>query len=56
MPSAYLAFGDTYQDELQRADLLGWPTAEMDGGHLHMLIDPGGVASEVIRLAERVQR
>lgn len=55
VPSAYLAFGNTYESELERAKQLGWPTLEMAGDHLHMLIDPSGVASEVVRLAERIQ-
>jgi hypothetical protein len=49
-PSAYLAFGETYAEELARARALGWPVARMEGGHLHQLHDPAGVAAEILRL------
>jgi pimeloyl-ACP methyl ester carboxylesterase len=48
--AAYLAFGDTYQAELDRAQLLGWPTAVLEGRHLHMVIDPEAVAAELLVL------
>jgi hypothetical protein len=46
-PAAYLAFGDTYADELELATSLGWPTARLDGGHLLLLTDPVAVARAV---------
>jgi hypothetical protein len=47
VPSAYLAFGDTYADEHRTAAERGWPVRTMDGGHLHMMVDPEGVGSEL---------
>ena len=49
-PSGYLAFGSTYAEEQSRAEAEGWPVATLDGRHLHMLIDPERVASEIIAL------
>ena len=50
-PSAYLAFGDTYADELARARGLGWPVEVMAGRHLHQLHQPAAVADAIVRLA-----
>lgn len=47
VPSAYLAFGDVYDPERTRAASLGLPVATMAGAHLHMLIDPAGVATQI---------
>lgn len=49
-PSAYLAFGETYAVELERARSNGWPVRTLDGGHLHMLHDPAGVAGSIVEL------
>ncbi len=54
-PAAYLAFGETYAAELAFAVGHGWPTASLEGGHLHQLHDPGGVAAEVLSLIERLR-
>lgn len=43
-PAAYLAFGHTYDEEHAEARRRGWPVARLEGGHLHPLADPGGVA------------
>ena len=53
-PSAYLAFGDTYADELARARGYGWPVEVMAGRHLHQLHDPDGVTSAVLDLESRI--
>lgn len=50
-PNAYLAFGDTYADEVALARGLGWPVVRLDGGHLHLLHAPDVVAATVVRLA-----
>lgn len=50
LPSAYLAFGDTYADERARAAGWGWPVATLAGQHLHMLVAPDEVAEAVSRL------
>jgi len=52
-PSAYLAFGSTYADEQKRAKGEGWPAVTLNGRHLHMLVDPERVASEIIALVRQ---
>ncbi|MBA4608906.1 alpha/beta hydrolase [Aeromicrobium sp. Marseille-Q0843] len=52
-PAAYLAFGDTYAAELRLAQEAGWPTATLDGGHLHQLVDPGAVGAAILGLVDR---
>ena len=48
MPSAYLAFGGTYGEEVERARAWGWPVEVVAGAlHLHQLVDPEGVADTV---------
>ena len=49
-PSAYLAFGDTYADEVASARARGWPLSVRAGLHLQMLHDPAGVGAEILRL------
>lgn len=52
-PSAYLAFGDGYATERERAAAAGWPTGTIGGAeHLHLLVDPDGVASQIERLLD----
>lgn len=46
-PCSYLAFGDRYQEELERAARHGWPTAATEGNHLQYLSDPAGVADSI---------
>jgi hypothetical protein len=50
-PGAYLAFGDTYAAERAAAAARGWPVKTMPGEHLHMLVDPPGVAAAILELA-----
>ncbi len=54
-PSAYLAFGDTYAEEVSAARAYGWPVSTMPGTHLHQLHDPPGVGAEVLRLAQALR-
>lgn len=49
--AGYLAFGQTYALELALAREWEWPVAELDGGHLHQLVDPDAVAAAVVQLA-----
>jgi len=48
LPAAYIAFGDTYADETLRAQRYGWPVTRLAGLHLHMLVEPGSVATTVV--------
>lgn len=43
-PNAYLAFGETYADEVARAHSHLWPTIEHGGTHLQFLWEPDVVA------------
>jgi hypothetical protein len=52
VPAAYVAFGDTYAEERAEAERRGWPVETMEGQHLHMMVDPGGVAAVVARLID----
>jgi pimeloyl-ACP methyl ester carboxylesterase len=55
IPSAYLAFGEAYADERNRAAVDGWPSVTLEeAGHLQMLLDPVGVASQIDSLARLV--
>jgi hypothetical protein len=49
-PHGYLAFGDTYAEELATATSWGWPTRTLPGGHLHMLQAPAAVAEALLSL------
>lgn len=52
--AAYVAFGDTYAEEVATARALGWPTATLVGRHLHLLADPEAVAAQVSAMVTRV--
>lgn len=52
--SGYLAFGDSYALEVERARGYGWPVTRLPGRHLHHLIDPEGVADAISCLSERI--
>lgn len=52
-PSAYLAFGDTYAEEIAFAHAHGWPVTGIPGRHLHQLIAPAEVAAAITELAAR---
>jgi hypothetical protein len=47
---AFLAFGDAYADELDRAERAGWPTRRLDGAHLHWLASPDEAAAALMDL------
>ena len=54
IPVAYLAFGDTYATQRDLALQRHWPVHTLAGGHLHMLIDPSGVATELTQLLDQL--
>ncbi len=47
---AFLAFGDTYDAERTDAVSRGWSVTTLPGQHLHMLVDPEGVATALDHL------
>lgn len=49
-PCAYLAFGQTYEEELRVAKSHGWPVNTIQGGHLHALHAPQHVAATITEL------
>lgn len=54
VPTAYLAFGDTYATERDDAERRGRPVETLAGEHLHTTVDPDGVAAVVARLLLRL--
>lgn len=50
VPCAYLAF--TYETEWLEAQRRGWPTATLDGAHLHQMVAPADVAGAIESLVE----
>jgi hypothetical protein len=53
-PSAYVAFGDTYADEIRFALAHDWPLTALPGRHLHQLVAPAEVAAAIRSLMARV--
>jgi hypothetical protein len=47
----YLKFSEGYTEIARQAEALGWPVRELPGEHLHMLVDPVGVAGAITALA-----
>jgi hypothetical protein len=54
--NAYLAFGDTYDEEFDLVVGRGWPHARIEGGHLHFLHDPDAVAARILTLVSQLVR
>jgi hypothetical protein len=54
-PAAYLAFGDTYADEVAFARQRGWPVQVLPGRHLHLLHDPDAVATAILDVLVAVE-
>lgn len=53
-PCAYLRFSHVYEGEEAEAAAQGWAVASVDGNHLHMLVDPDGVADALAALLGRL--
>jgi hypothetical protein len=53
-PCGYLRLSAAYDTWLARAAALGWPTASLDAGHFHALVDPGGLAGALLALLARM--
>ena len=54
-PSAYVAFGDTYAEEVALATRSGWPVAVLPGRHLHQLVAPAEVAATIEAQLRRIR-
>jgi hypothetical protein len=53
-PCGYLRLSAAYDAWLRRARALGWPTASLDAGHFHALVDPDGLAGALLALLARM--
>jgi hypothetical protein len=51
-PCAYLQLTPIYDMHAERARRNGWAFRRLEGGHFHMLVDPGAVAAAVVELIE----
>ncbi len=49
-PCAYLQLSRAYDQEAQAARASGWQVENLETGHLHMLVDPQGVAEKILAL------
>lgn len=47
VPTAYLRLSAAYDDELRTASARGWPTASLDRGHLHQVVEPLAVTRAI---------
>lgn len=53
-PAGYLAFGATYDEDRAGSLAGGWSVITMPGAHLHMLVEPTGVADAIEDLLRRI--
>lgn len=50
----YLRLSELYEPVAADAESRGWPVVRVEGGHLHMLVDPGVVTAGLMELAGSV--
>jgi hypothetical protein len=53
-PCGYLRLSAAYDTWARAAAARGWPTAAVDAGHFHPLVDPDGVAAALLGLLARM--
>jgi hypothetical protein len=53
-PCGYLRLSAVYDRWAGEAEASGWPTAGLDAGHFHPLVDPGAVAAALLGLLARM--
>jgi hypothetical protein len=53
-PCGFLRLSATYDGWAAAAAARGWPTAALDAGHFHPLVDPDGVATALLGLLARM--
>jgi pimeloyl-ACP methyl ester carboxylesterase len=53
-PCAYLLFGPPYDEMATEACGRGWILKQLPGGHLHQLVDPGGVARLLLAITDQL--
>jgi hypothetical protein len=49
----FLQLSPSYDDDRARAEGYGWPTAQMDGQHLDVAVQPAAVGEALTDLIER---
>lgn len=54
-PAAYLQLSPAYDDDRSRADKWGWPTHQLAGSHLDLVVHPDLVAEHVTELAALIR-
>lgn len=52
--SGYIAFGDTYAEQMDLADKNGWEVRRLEGEHLHLLTAPDEVAETLLDVISRI--
>ncbi|MEP7091238.1 MAG: hypothetical protein ABI776_14155 [Nocardioidaceae bacterium] len=52
--SGYIAFGDTYAEQMALADKNGWEVRRLEGGHLLLLTTPNEVAETLLDVVSRL--
>ncbi|KNC18874.1 hypothetical protein AC792_09715 [Arthrobacter sp. RIT-PI-e] len=55
LPTTYLAFGDTYAEEYDRAVSQGWPSDRLPLDHLGLLTSPATVANAMEKLLRTIE-
>jgi hypothetical protein len=53
-PCGFLRLSAAYDGWAAAAAARGWPTAGLDAGHFHPLVDPDGVAAALLALLDRM--
>jgi hypothetical protein len=53
-PCGYLRLSAPYDHWAARAAAMGWPTARLEAGHFHALVDPDGLAAALLGLLARM--
>jgi hypothetical protein len=53
-PCGFLRLSAVYDLWAERAAAMGWPTAALDAGHFHPLVDPDEVAAALVGLLARM--
>ena len=55
-PCGYLRLSEFYKPLAREAAAAGWPVAEIDAQHLHLLVQPAEVAGFLVELLDRLER
>jgi len=55
-PCIYILFSPPYQPALVQARQTGWITDTLEGGHFHMLVDPGAITEKILAAMNKVKK